>query len=120
MMDTIWLMGVECKAHLGVPDAERKNLQKVLLDIGLELPLDDAECSDDVQDTVDYAAVEKEARRIAESGEYRLAERLAYVVAQSVLNIDRRIRKAIIAVHKNPSVMPGTREVVVSISVGRE
>ena len=118
--DTIWLMGVECRVRLGVPEWERKKRQKVLLDIGLELPLNKAGGSDDIRDSVDYWVIEKEARIIAESGECRLAERLAHKTAEAVLRMDRRLRAVHVAVHKRPSVMPGTREVVVSIAVRRK
>jgi FolB domain-containing protein len=119
-MDMIWLVGVECRARLGVPKWERKKRQKVLLDIGLELPLAKAGRSDNVRDTADYWAIEKEARKIAESGEYHLAESLAWKVAEAVLKINRRLRSVRVAVHKRPSVMPKTREVVVSITVRRK
>lgn len=118
-MDTIWLMGVECRARLGVPKWERKKRQKILLDIGLKLPLNKAARSDNVCDTVDYWAIEKEARKIAESGECRLAERLAWKVAEAILRMDRRLRSVRVAVHKRPSVMPKTREVVVEIARSR-
>ena len=119
-MDMIWLIGVECRVRLGVPDWERKKAQKIWLDIGLEVPLAEAGRSDDVRDTVDYWAIEKEARKIAESGEYRLAERLAWRVAEGVLRCDRRLRAVQITAHKRPKVMPKTREVLVTLSRRRK
>ena len=119
-MDRISINGIECKVRLGVPAWERKKPQKVLLDIELELPLAKAGVSDNVRDTVDYWAVEKLSRRVSQSGEYHLTERLAFAVGRAVLSCDRRIRKVLITVHKHPKVMPKTREVVVSISVKRK
>ena len=119
-MDAIWLMGVECRVRLGVPDWERKKPQRVWLDIGLGLDLRKAATSDDVRDTVDYWRIETEARRIAEAREYRLAERLAWEVGETVLRQDRRLRSVHIVVHKRPKVMSKTREVVVSVAVRRK
>jgi FolB domain-containing protein len=114
-LDSIRLIGAECRARLGVSESERRKPQRILLDIELELPLLKAGRSDDVSDTVNYWAVEKEARRIAETGEYRLAERLTQKIAESLLRLDRRVRCVRVAVHKRPAVMPNTREVIVSI-----
>jgi dihydroneopterin aldolase len=118
-MDQIRLMGVECRVKLGVPDWERKQRQKIWLDIILELPLSKAGRSDDVRDTVNYAAVEQEARITAERGTHRLAERLAFLVADAVLRLDKRIKAIRVAVHKRPKVMPKTADVVIEIAKRR-
>jgi len=104
---------------LGVPAWERRRRQKVRLDVSMELDLRRAAKSDSVKDTVDYWDVEKRARAAAESGEFRLAERLADRVAGIVLESDRRILAAIVAVHKRPAVMPRTQEAVVEIRRAR-
>lgn len=114
-MDRIWLRGVECRVRLGVPAWERKKLQKVLIDVGMELDLRAAGKSDEAGDTVDYWAVERAVRRRARTGSRRLAERLAAELARAVLGLDRRIRRVSVAVRKKPAVMPGTEEVIVEV-----
>jgi 7,8-dihydroneopterin aldolase/epimerase/oxygenase len=114
-VDKVWLYGVECKVRVGVPDAERRKPQKILIDVGLELDTSAAAASDDFQKTVDYWAIEKEVRGVAERGERRLVETLADQVARRVLSGDKKISAVTVHVHKKPAVMPKTRDVVVEI-----
>lgn len=116
MTDKIWLKGIACKCRLGVPEWERKKPQKVLIDLCLEMNLRPAGRSDDFKLTADYWAIEKRVRGVAERGEFRLVERLAEEIAAVVLRLDRRLRAATVIVHKTPTVMPDTREVVIEIT----
>ncbi|MBI4386623.1 MAG: dihydroneopterin aldolase [Elusimicrobia bacterium] len=113
------MKGIGCRVYLGVPASERRVRQDVLVDVEMRLDLSRAALSDSVRDTVDYAALEAAVRRLAETGEFKLAERLAVLIAGMVLAFDGRIRRARVAVHKKPAVMPGTREVVVEIEHNR-
>jgi len=115
-MDNIWLYGIECRCRLGVPAAERKRPQKILIDVGLELHTAPAAARDDFRLTADYWAVEKAVRQAAETGERRLVETLAAQVAKIVLLLDKRIYAVTVRVHKKAAVMPKTREVVVEIT----
>ena len=80
-MDWIWLYGVECQVRVGVPAAERRRPQKILIDVGLELDLSACAAKDDFRLTADYWGVEKAVREAAETGERRLVETLAEQVA---------------------------------------
>lgn len=111
----IWLHGVECRAKIGVPAAERARRQKLLLDAGLELDAGPAAARDDFRLTVDYWAVEKLLRAEAESKECALIETLAERLAAAVLRTQPLVSAATIRVHKTPAVMPKTREVVIEI-----
>lgn len=119
-MDKVWLYGIECKVRVGVPDAERRKPQKILIDVGMEFDTSAAAASDDFQKTVDYWTVEKEVREAAETGERRLAETLAEQVAKVVLAREKRILAVNVLVHKKPAVMPKTRDVVVELRRSRE
>lgn len=114
-MDWIWLYGIECRVHLGVPSQERRRAQKVLVDVGVQAELSAAAAKDDLRLSVDYRGIEEAVRAAAEAGERRLLEALAGELARLVLSRDRRIRAARLILHKKPSVMPRTREVVVDI-----
>ena len=114
-MDWIWLYGIDCRVRVGVPAAERRRPQKILLDVGLELDLSACAAKDDFRLTVDYGGVEKAVREAAETGERRLVETLAEQVAALVLRREKRVKSARVIVHKKPAVMPKTREVVVEI-----
>ncbi|SFD76018.1 dihydroneopterin aldolase [Thiohalospira halophila DSM 15071] len=84
-MDTIYLTDLRLEATLGVPAWERALPQPVRLDLELEVELAAAGASDDVADTVDYAAVTERLRAVAADGEYRLLEALAERLAATVL-----------------------------------
>lgn len=115
MADMIWLNGVECRAKIGVPSAERARRQKLLVDAGLETDARPAAARDDFRLAVDYWAVEKLIRAEAETGERALLETLAERLAAAVLRTQPRVTAAVIRVHKTPAVMPKTRDVVVEI-----
>lgn len=114
-MDWIWIYGIKCRVRIGVPDWERRRVQKVLLDVGIRADLSAAAAKDDLRLSVDYWGIEKAVRAAAESGERRLLESLAGDLARLVLARDRRIRAARVVARKKPSVMPRTREVAVDI-----
>lgn len=84
-MDTIYLTDLRLEATLGVPAWERALPQPVRLDLELETDLRTAGASDDVADTVDYAAVADRLGEVAAAGEYRLLEALAERLAATVL-----------------------------------
>ena len=83
--DCILIKGLICRARVGVPEAERRKRQKILLDIELGLDLRKAGRSGRVQDTVDYAAIAREARKLAEGKSFILAEQIAESAAGLIL-----------------------------------
>jgi dihydroneopterin aldolase len=113
--DRIWLLGIACKSRVGVPAAERRKPQKLLVDVGLETDVRPAAAADDFRKAVDYWAVEKAVRAAAEAGERALVETLAETLAARVLGTQPRASAVTVRVHKTPAVMPGTREVVVEL-----
>ena len=84
-MDKIIIEGLECRAHVGVPAWERKKLQKILIDIELYLDLRKAGRSDNVRDTVDYAAVCRDVRSLCRSRHFKLVEALAEAMASTII-----------------------------------
>ena len=114
----LWLQGVECRARLGVPAAERARRQRIIVDIGLEIDARTPAGRDDFRLAVDYCAVEKLVRAEAEAGERALIETLAERLAAAVLRAQPAAAAVAVRVHKTPSVMAKTREV--SIEIRRE
>lgn len=115
----IWLNGVECRAKIGVPAAERARRQRLLIDAGLEVDVRAAAARDDFRRAVDYWGVEKLIRAEAQSGERCLLETLAERLAGAVLKANGAASAVTIRVRKTPAVMPKTREVVVEIRRAR-
>lgn len=114
-MDTLQLRAVVCRCRIGVPARERKNKQKILVDVKLELSLKRAGKSDDIKHVPDYFALEKLLRGVAEKGERKLLEKLAEDLASVTLKFDRRIRAVTVRTRKSPAAMRGIRDVVVEI-----
>jgi dihydroneopterin aldolase len=113
--DLVWLMGVECRCRVGVPAAERRRAQKVVLDVGLEVDAARAAARDDFREAADYWAVEKAVRAETEAGERSLLETVAEKAAAAALRAAPRAAAVTVRAHKRPAVMPRTREVVVEI-----
>ena len=115
-MDKIRIEGLLCRAHVGVPDAERRKRQKILIDLDLELDLRKAGRSDRVELTVDYAAVAREVKKLTEGGPFVLAETIAEATADRVLakfDVER------VTVRVRKFSVPGTSSVGVEITRGK-
>ncbi len=115
MADTVWLRGVECRARVGVPAAERARRQKILVDVGLECDVRVCAGRDDFHMAIDYQAVEKIVRAEAETGERALIETLAERLASAILRTQPSISATTVRVRKTPVAMPKTKEVSVEI-----
>lgn len=84
-MDKIILRGLECRASIGVTPAEREVGQNLQFDIDLHLDLSEAGRTDQLKDTISYAAAAETVVRVAREQEYKLLERLADAVARELL-----------------------------------
>jgi len=96
-----------------VPAAERAKRQKILLDIELGLDLRKAGRSDRVEQTVDYAAVAREVKKLAEGRPFVLAEAIAESAAGLLL---KKFRVRTVTVRVRKFSVPGTKSVGVEIS----
>ena len=75
MTDELTVTGIECRAHHGVFDFEKRDGQVFVVDLTLGLDTRPAAASDDLQDTVDYgslvaavkAAVERDPADLVET-----------------------------------------------------
>lgn len=115
-MDKILIKALRCMAHVGVPAAERRRRQKILLDLELALDLKTAGRQDRVEATLDYAAVAAEVQRMVRQKSFRVVEALAEQVAEIVL---RKFKPASVRVRVRKFSVPEARSVGVEISRGR-
>lgn len=85
--DDVWieLRGLRVLARIGVSDAELEVERPLLIDIDLIPERAAATESDELADTVDYAAVAAIAERCATAAPHRTLERLAAEVADAIL-----------------------------------
>lgn len=103
--DQILLKGMEFYGYHGVHAAEKERGQRFIVDLTMERDVRPAAASDDLADTVNYAAVYDAVRQIAEGPSLNLLETLAETIAARLLT-DFDIRAVAVRV-KKPDVALG-------------
>ena len=109
------MAGVTARAHVGVPDAERRVPQTLKIDVELFTDLFPAGRSDTPGLAVDYWEAEKLVRQTAVGREYKLIEAVAEAVALALLKRFKAVKSVRVRVNKKPRVMPKTDVVSVEI-----
>ena len=74
-METIRIKGLEIFAYHGVNPEEKENGQKFILDIAMQADISRAAQTDDLNETVNYAAVRKTVNAVFTAQKYDLIER---------------------------------------------
>lgn len=85
-MDTIHIKGLRLFAYHGVGAEEKRDGQTFVLDMTLKADLSRARRSDDLEDTVNYAAVCQTVREAFTAQSFDLIERAAQQVVDAVLD----------------------------------
>lgn len=83
-MDSILLHNISVWTRIGVPDAERKNTQQILVTAELLCPLQKIALSDDIAEGIDYAQLVLEVQELAKN-ERKTIERFAEDISASIL-----------------------------------
>jgi len=83
---TVEVRGLSLYTRHGVTEAEQEVGQRLVLDIRLEVGDCDATITDQVDDTVDYAAVCNTVSLVAQQRSYKTLERLCSAVADRLLS----------------------------------
>ena len=81
---TIELAGLELQGRHGVLEEERREGQRFLFDLWLDVPADAAR-SDRIEDAVDYREVVATVRAVSDGQAFALLEALATAVAEALL-----------------------------------
>lgn len=97
--DELAILGVECFAHHGVFDFERREGQTFVIDLALGVDTSVAAASDDLRDTVDYGSLVGSVKSAVEKDPVDLIETLAQRIADVCL-LDARVQWARVTVHK--------------------
>ncbi|HEX5222755.1 MAG TPA: dihydroneopterin aldolase [Verrucomicrobiae bacterium] len=85
-MSKITIVDLELFFHVGVPDEERAQPQKLLATIDMTYDFSSAAVTDRVTKTIDYAEVAQKVTRLGEGRNWKLIEKLATDIADLVLN----------------------------------
>lgn len=84
-MDRITIENLEVFSRIGITAGERATPQRLLVSMVIFTTMADAAASDDLADTIDYARVSEEIKARAAQGERNLLERLAWELAEMVV-----------------------------------
>lgn len=107
MTDELAISGIECFAHHGVFDFERREGQRFVVDLVLGVDTSLAAASDDLHDTVDYGSLVTSVKAAVESDPVDLIEKLAQRVADVCL-LDHRVEWCRLTVHKPEAPIDAT------------
>jgi FolB domain-containing protein len=113
--DVIRIEQIEILAHIGVPDDERAQPQRLTINITFWPNKSGAELNDDIAEAVDYAAVCAEVRKFAGGRSDKLIETLADALAFHLLKLFG-IRRITVELRKY--ILPDVK--FVSVTVTRE
>ncbi len=114
MNERIAIRGIRAYGKHGALPDERLHPQLFVIDVEAELDLSRARASDELADTVDYAALQTSVVAIVRERSYALLERLADELTAMLLG-DERILAATVTVAK-PKLLDGATP---SVSVRR-
>ena len=103
-MDRILLEGMSFQGRHGVRPAERERPQEFKVDIELDCDLSEPGKSDRIEDTVDYRQVRSIAKEVIEGESQKLIERLAALIADRVLQL-QRVAGVSVRISKRPESM---------------
>ena len=109
-MDTITIQDLEVHYHIGVPDEERVQAQRLLITVVMETDTRPAAERDDLTRTIDYYEVSRRLLGLGQGRSWKLLETLADEIATRVLgefgasHVQVEIRKFIIPEARHVSV----------------
>lgn len=115
MTDRVMITGLRLATHIGVTDDERAAPQDVLVDVTLEADLAAAGRSDDLSDTVDYAAAVAAIEEVTGAAERNLLEHLAEQIAARMVAISGVSRVTVRVAKASPPLEQDLDRVAIEI-----
>lgn len=105
--DELSVSGIECFAHHGVFDFEKREGQTFVVDLVLGIDTRPAAASDDLADTVNYGTLVMDVKAAVESEPVDLIETVVQRIADTCLS-DRRVEWARVTLHKPDAPIDAT------------
>ena len=109
----ISLVDLEVFYRVGVPDVERAQPQRLLLTVEMESDFSAAAQTDAIGDTIDYFAVTQRLLKFGAGQEWRLIEKLAADIADTILV---EFKPQAVAVEVKKFIIPQARHVAVALA----
>tara|TARA_Y100001935_G_scaffold238734_1_gene225592 strand:- start:885 stop:1238 length:354 start_codon:yes stop_codon:yes gene_type:complete len=113
MSNKIFVRDLEIEAIIGIFDWEREVKQLIKISFELEVDIDKAFKSDNIEDTFDYKNTSKKIIKFVEKSSFQLIETLAENVSKIILQ-DERVLNLSLSVSK-PGALRGSKEVGLTI-----
>ncbi|WP_299929342.1 dihydroneopterin aldolase [uncultured Nocardioides sp.] len=107
MTDELAVTGIECFAHHGVFDFERREGQVFVVDLVLGIDTRPAAASDDLTDTVNYGSLVADVKAAVERDTVDLIETVAQRITDVCL-LDTRVEWARVTLHKPDAPIDAT------------
>jgi dihydroneopterin aldolase len=115
--DRIEVRDLELSSHVGVPDAERSEPQRLTVSITLSPANAFTDLGDDISRTVDYYALTRRVRKLAAERPRKLIETLVEEIAQCCL-LEFAVRDVEVELRKY--ILPDTSYVAVRVRRARQ
>jgi dihydroneopterin aldolase len=112
-MDEVFIKDLCVDGIIGVYEAERKNTQRIVVNIRMFTQTQKAAKTDNIEDCVDYGIVAKKVQSLIENSAHFTVEALAEEIA-NLCKINTIINKVIIKVEK-PDIIENAASVGVQI-----
>lgn len=106
-LDKIALSGMKFYGYHGCLNEEREQGQDFYVDVTLSLSLHSAGKSDELKNTVNYAAVFEIVKSVVEGQRFHLIEAIAERIADLILGRYQEVRAVEVTVHKPAAPIPG-------------
>jgi 7,8-dihydroneopterin aldolase/epimerase/oxygenase len=101
----IFVYAIEFYGYHGVPEAERTVGHRYMVDVDLDVD-EQASLTDNVEDTVDYGAIGQLVVQIGTTERVRTVERLAHLIADTILAHYASVNSVTVSVFKPHPPMP--------------
>jgi len=105
--DRIDLTGIQVRARHGALPEEKEKDQLFVVDVGIFIDTGPAAASDDLIDTVDYAALQTLVMTRVRDDSFHLIESLAASIGRAVLERWPAVAEVEVAVRKPEALLPG-------------
>jgi dihydroneopterin aldolase len=112
-MSRISIIDLEVFYHVGVPEEERAQTQRLLLSIHMDFDFSAAAATDQVEATINYKAVTDDLLKFGNGRSWKLIEKLATDVADLVL---KTYRPECVQVEVKKFIIPQARYVAVALT----
>lgn len=118
MNDCIFISNLQFQASIGVFDWEKQQQQPLEVDLELTTDISKAAASEQLGDTLDYAAISEQVVVLAQSQHHDLIETLAERIAQKLLDT-YKLHSLTLTLRK-PGAVPAATSVGVRITRYRQ